>query len=65
MIFWISSDAVDISPFSFLILLFKILFLCPLVGLAKGLFILLIFSQNQLLVWLILCIVLFASTWLI
>jgi hypothetical protein len=27
--------------------------------------ILLIFSKNQLLVWLILCVVLFVSTWLI
>jgi hypothetical protein len=35
------------------------------VGLAKGLSILLIFSKNQLLVWLIICIVLFVSTWLI
>ena len=39
--------------------------LSPLVGLAKGLSILLIFSKNQLLVWLIICIVLFVSTWLI
>ena len=53
------------SPFSFLILLIWILSLCPLVSLAKGLSILLIFSKNQLLVWLILCIVLFVSTWLI
>ena len=49
----------------FLILLIRILSLCPLVSLAKGLSILLIFSKNQLLVWLILCIVLFVSTWLI
>jgi hypothetical protein len=42
-----------------------ILSLCPLLSLAKGLSILLIFSKNQLLVWLILCIVLFVSTWLI
>jgi hypothetical protein len=53
------------SPFSFLILLIRILSLCPLVSLAKSLSILLIFSKNQLLVWLILCIVLFVSTWLI
>ena len=53
------------SPFSFLILLIRILSLYPLVSLAKGLSILLIFSKNQLLVWLILCIVLFVSTWLI
>ena len=37
----------------------------PLVILAKGLSILLIFSKNQFLVLLILCIVLFVSTWLI
>jgi hypothetical protein len=36
-----------------------------MVSLAKGLSILLIFSINQLLVWLVLCIVLFVSTWLI
>ena len=53
------------SSFSFLILLIWILSLCPLVSLAKSLSILLIFSKNQLLVWLILCIVLFVSTWLI
>ena len=53
------------SPFSFLILLIWILSLYPLVRLAKGLSILLIFSKNQLLVLLILCIVLFVSTWLI
>jgi hypothetical protein len=41
------------SPFSFLILLICILSLCPLVSLAKGLSILLIFSKNQLLVLLI------------
>ena len=64
MVFWISSGSV-ISPFSFLILLTRILSLCPLVSLAKGLSILLIFSKNQLLVLLILCIVLFVFTWLI
>jgi hypothetical protein len=54
------------SLISFLILLIRILSLCLLVSLAKGLSILLIFSKNQLLVWLILCIiVLFVSTWLI
>ena len=37
----------------------------PLVSLDKGLSILLIFSKNQVLLWLILCIVLFVSTWLI
>jgi hypothetical protein len=49
MIFFISSDSVVISPFSFLILLIRILSLCPLVSLAKGLSILLIFSKNYLL----------------
>ena len=49
MMFWISSGSVVISPFSFLILLIGILSLCPLVSLAKGLSILLIFSKNQLL----------------
>jgi hypothetical protein len=65
MIFWISSGSVFMSPFSFLILLIRILSLCPIVSLAKGLSILLIIAKNQLLVWLILCIVLFLSTWLI
>ena len=41
------------SPLSFLILIIRMLFLCPLVSLAKGLSILLIFSKNQLLDWLI------------
>ena len=65
MLFWISSGSVVMSPFSFLILLIRMLSLCPLVSLAKGLSILLISSKNQLLVLLILCIVLFVSTWLI
>ena len=39
--------------------------LCPLVSLAKGLSILLSFSKNQLLNWLILWIVLLLYTWLI
>jgi hypothetical protein len=65
MIFWISLVCVVISPFSFLILLIRILSLCPVVNLGKGLSILLIFSKNQLLVWLILCIVVFVSTWLV
>jgi len=65
MIFLISSDSVVISLFSFLILLLWTHVLCPLISLAKGLSILLIFSKNQLLVLLILCIVLFVSTWLI
>ena len=47
---WISSDSVVMSPLSFLVLLIWILFLCPLVSLAKGLSILLIFSKNHLLV---------------
>ena len=52
-------------PFSLLILLIRILSPCPLLSLAKGLSIVLIFSRNQFLVWLILCLVLFLSTWLI
>jgi hypothetical protein len=47
MIFWISSDSVVMSPFSFLILLISILSLCPLVSLAKGLSILLIFLKES------------------
>jgi hypothetical protein len=46
MMFWISSDSVVMSPFSFLILLIRILFLCPIVSLAKGLYILLIFFKE-------------------
>ena len=65
MMFWISSCSVVMSPFSFLILLIRIVSLCPLVSLAKGLSILLIFSKKQLLVWLVLCMVLIVSTWLI
>ena len=53
------------SHFSFLNLLICILSLPPLVSLAKSLSILLISSKNQLLVWLMLCIVLFVSIWLI
>jgi hypothetical protein len=60
-----SSVSVVISPFSFLILLIWILSLCTLVFLAKSISISLIFSKNQLLVWLILCIVLFVSACLI
>ena len=37
MVFWISSGSVVMSPFSFLILLIRMLSLCPLVSLAKGL----------------------------
>jgi hypothetical protein len=48
---WISSGSVVMSPFSFLILLIRILSLCPLVCLAKGICILLIFSKNHLLVY--------------
>jgi hypothetical protein len=65
MMIWISLVSVVMSPFSFLILLIRILSLCPLVSLAKGLSILLIFLKNYLLIWLILSIVLFVSTWLI
>jgi hypothetical protein len=60
---WISSCSV-MSPFSFLILLIRILSLCPLVSLPKGLTIL-FFLKNQLFLWLILCTVLFVSTWVI
>ena len=63
--FWISSVYVVISSCSFLILFIWILYLCPLVSLAKVLSILLIFSKNQLLALLILCRVLFVSIWLI
>jgi hypothetical protein len=48
-----------------MILLIWILSLYPLVSLAKGVYILLIFSEKQLLVLLILCVVLFVSNWLI
>jgi hypothetical protein len=65
MMLCISSGSVVRSPLSFLILLIRILSLCPLVSLAKCLFILLIFSKNQLLVLIILCIFLLISTWLI
>jgi len=50
------------SPFSFLILLIWTHFLCPLVSLAKGISIFLIFSKNYLLFLFILCIVPFVST---
>ena len=53
MVFWISSGSVVMFPFSFLIFLIRMLSLCPLVRLAKGLYILLIFSKNLLLDWLI------------
>jgi hypothetical protein len=53
------------APFSFLILLIWILSLCPLVSMSNGLSILLIFSKNQFLVLLILCIVIFVSIWLL
>jgi hypothetical protein len=42
-----------------------ILSMCPIVILARKVSILLIFSKNQLMVWLIVCIVLFVSIWLI
>jgi hypothetical protein len=54
-----------ISSFSFLILVVWILSLGLLVSLASGLSIFLTFLKNQLLVLLIVCIVLFVSTWLI
>jgi hypothetical protein len=53
MSFWISTVSVVMPPFSFLILLIWVLSLCPLVNLAKGLSVLLIFSKNHLLVVLI------------
>jgi hypothetical protein len=59
MILWISLCSIVMCPFSFLILLIRILSLCPLVSLDKIILILLISSKNQLLVWLILWIVLF------
>ena len=45
--FWISSGSVVISPFSFLILLIRLLSLCPLVGLDMGLSNLMIFLKNK------------------
>ena len=48
MVFWISSGSVVMSLFSVLILLIRMLSLCPIVSLAKGLSILLIFSKNQI-----------------
>ena len=53
--------SVFMSPLSFLIFLICILFLRPLVSLARGLSILLIFSKNQLLVLLIFSMVIFVS----
>ena len=63
MILQISSVFAVIAPFSFLILLIWILSLCPLVSLAKGLSILMIFSKNHLLVLLILYMSLFLLGW--
>ena len=65
MILWISSLSVVMSPFSFLILVIWVDSLLLLVRLAGGLPILLIFSKNQLLVLLILCIVFLFSISLI
>jgi len=53
------------STFLFLIVLIWTHSMGPLVSLAKGLSILLIFSKNHLLVLLILSMVFFVSTWLI
>ena len=61
----ISSVSVVMSPFSFLILLIWIPSLCLLVRLSECLTVLLIFSKNQPLVYLILCIVLFFCNWFI
>jgi hypothetical protein len=46
MVFWISSGSVVMSPFSFLILLIRMLSLCTLVSLAEGLSFLLIFFKE-------------------
>ena len=48
MVFWVSSGSDVMSLFSFLIFLIRSLSLCPLVSLAKGLSILLIFSTPRL-----------------
>ena len=64
MIFWISSGSVVVFLLISDFLISKTS-LCPLVSLANDLSTLLFFLKNQLLVWLILCIVLFVSTWLI
>ena len=61
----ISSGSAVMSPYLILILLISTLSFCPLLRFAMGLFILLTFSKKQLLVWLILCVVLFVSPWLI
>ena len=48
MIFFsISSDSVVMSPFSLLILFIRMMSLCPLVSLAKGLSIVLILSKQK------------------
>jgi hypothetical protein len=47
MMLQIFSDSLVMSPFSFLILLIRILSLCPQVSLAKSLSILLIFSKKK------------------
>ena len=52
-------------PFSFLIFLIWMFFLCLLISLYKGVSILLIYWKNQLFISLILCIVLFVSVLLI
>jgi hypothetical protein len=61
----ISLVFVVIAPFSFWVLVIWILSMWHLFILSKGLSILVIFSKNQLLVWLIFCVVLLVSTWLI
>ena len=61
IILCISALSVVTSLFSFLILLIWFFFLFFLMGLAKGLSILFIFSKNQLLVSLIFAFVLFVS----
>ena len=51
MFFLIRSVSVVMSPFSFLIVLMWIMSLCTVGSLAKCLSILMIFSENQILVW--------------
>jgi hypothetical protein len=63
--FWFPQILLLCLPFDVWFCLIRILSQCPVVNLAKGLSILLVFSKNQILVWLILCILHFVSTWLI
>jgi len=64
MIFWTSSDSIAMSSFSFLIFLIWTQSLCPLVSLAKGFSILLIFSRtNFWFCWFFLFSFLFLLVW--